>query len=160
MKRALSLIACGVVAISALTASLASAAPKRPPEPAPHVRGSKVSPPPAWIETASASHWLAYSSYCWTRNRAAVCADFIPPPMRVKELARLELRRGETVRFHLGFQPTAVSISFFVKGKLGRQIRLAAKQDPAWKATVGGVLLLEARVGGGDASYAAVVTLR
>ncbi len=160
MKRTLAIVACVVFATSYGAASLASPARSRPSKPAPHVRGAKVSPPPAWIETASGSYWLAYSSYCWTRGRAAVCADFIPPPRRVKELPRIKHGPGESVRFHLGFKPNTVSIGFFVNGKLGRPTQLAARQDPAWRATVGGVLLLQARTRGSDASYAAVITFR
>src|SRR5712691_11284051 len=148
MKRTLAIVACVVFATSYGAASLASPARSRPSKPAPHVRGAKVSPPPAWIETASGSYWLAYSSYCWTQRRAAVCADFIPPPLRVKELPRIKLRHGESVRFHLSFNPTTVSIGFFVNGKLGRLTKLTASRDPAWKATAGGILLLQARIPG------------
>ena len=80
--------------------------------------------------------------------------------MRVKELPRITLGRGEKVRFHLGFKPVSVQIGFFVNGKLGRLTKLTARQVPAWKATTRGILLLQARIRGSDASYAAVITFR
>jgi hypothetical protein len=133
---------------------VAVAAPNDPPpEPGP------ASPPPAWVDTAKGDHWLAYSGYCWTGPEGsepiAACVDFIPPDMR-PELPVLKLRRGEVVRFHLGFTPTKLSVQI---GK--RSFRLAATEAPTWRVRgKGTVVILSAEAESGSASYVARVRIK
>jgi hypothetical protein len=112
--------------------------------------GEASGPPPAWIETATGDRWLAFSSFCWKTT----CVDFLPPEMR-PELPRLTVRRGESVRFHLGFVPRAVTVTAG-----GKTARLAARRIASWRAPKGGIVVVNARGTGGSASYVARLTLR
>src|SRR6266849_6917428 len=85
----------------ALTVPAALAWPGRPGVPPP-----KGAPPPAWIETSAKSAWLAYGSYCWK----TACVDMIPPQSR-PDLPAFGVKRGGTVRVHLGFTAKSVSVS-------------------------------------------------
>jgi hypothetical protein len=69
----------------------------------------KGGPPPAWLQTESGSHWLGFSTYCWTTS----CADYIAPSCDAEHVPTLELRKGEVVRLHLGFKPKEVSLVYF-----------------------------------------------
>jgi hypothetical protein len=135
-----------------------AAAAAAPTDPAP--TAGAVSPPPAWVETATRDRWLAFSSFCWTgtegSNPPALCVDFIPPSMR-DDVPRISLRRGQVVRFHLGFTPAEVSATV---GK--KTYRLHPRQVAAWRVRgKGGTLLLAARAeSGGDASYVARIRIR
>jgi hypothetical protein len=112
---------------------------KAPPDP-PTL--DRPGPPPAWVETANGSMWLAYSSYCWS----TVCADYIHSCTMKPEPPVVRVEKGEMVRFHLGFEPSEVSI-------LG--VKLDASRAPAWRAARDGLVVLAARGDGGSASYAA-----
>ena len=142
-----------VGALAALGGVAAAMPGGPPPEPGP------ASPPPAWIDSAKGDHWLAYSSYCWTAGEGsdpvAACVDFIPPEMR-SELPSLRLRRGELVRFHLGFTPTEVSIQV---GK--RSFSLAATADPTWRVRgKGKFATLSVQAEGGSASYVTQIRIK
>jgi hypothetical protein len=117
-----------------------------PPGPLPK-RGSR--PPPAWLEKPGTDRWLAYSSYCWTSGGTGMCADFIAPQLRT-DLPRIRVTRGTSVRFHLGFRPTSLTLA-----RIGGRIwRLPAAAVPPWRSAGRGVYLLQAYVLGGDAGYA------
>lgn len=122
----------------------------QPAPPPPQVEGVSEAPPPAWIETSRGGRWLAYSTFCWT----TACVDFVPPSMR-DDLPRVVVRRGEVVRFHLGFEPRSLSV------RVGsRLFRLRPARTSSWRAVSGGLLLLEAEHARGDASYVARVRVR
>jgi len=104
-------------------------------------------PPPAWIETAEGSRRLAFSSYCWRFGDTGLCADYVqrscgkkghPPIVRVVE--------GEAVRFHLGYEPSEVSVN--MEG-------IDASREPEWRVTHDGALALFTKGSPGDASYVA-----
>ena len=122
--------------------------PTKPPPKPPNAGG----PPPAWIQTRAKSAWLAYGSYCWK----TACVDMIPPQSR-PDLPALGVKRGGTVRVHLGFTAKSVSVSLdkrAVRAKLEATRRIAS-----WSATRGGVLTVFARAAG-DASYVARLRIR
>jgi len=134
------------VTLLLVQAATSPAVPKPPP---PKVSGAASSPPPAWIETTAGDRWLAFGSYCWK----TLCADFIPPEMR-PELPRITLRRGETVRFHVGFAPRSLTL-----GVGGKTFKLAARRVSSWRAVRGGLATLHARAASGSASYVARLRL-
>lgn len=98
--------------------------------------------------------WLGYSSFCWSSRRQSRCVDFIGPERR-RDVPRLGVRAGERVRFHLAF---AARAAFLVVGRSRVQRRLGAGRSFGWRvAGAGTVTLLAYRVGGGDASYVAIL---
>jgi hypothetical protein len=114
-------------------------------------------PPPAWVETEGGSIWLAYSTYCW----GSTCADFVAPSCAGDTSApRVELRRGETVRFHLGFDPGEASLTFFPEGGEPDGVTLDPSRTPAWQADRAGAFTVFAGGDGRDASYAGCAVLR
>jgi hypothetical protein len=112
-------------------------------------------PPPAWVETESGSYWLVYSGYCWGPRcvkHGAVLLDVKVP--------RVQVRRGEVVRFHLGFQPRRVTLSF----DRGRIVRLRPERTMSWRVERGGIAYLQTYTARGEkpagsVGYAAVFTL-
>jgi hypothetical protein len=143
---ALVLAGCGSAQSSEPASEPPAEAPAKPVGPPP-----KGGPPPAWVETAGGSFWLAYSSYCWERT----CVDMLAPDART-DLPRIVVRAGETVRFHLGFRAREAVLRFVASGAAEESVRL----DPillGWRAHRGGVVWLFTRPAraGGDASYVA-----
>jgi hypothetical protein len=135
------LIAALAIAVpSALAwAGRPSAAPPKAPNPG--------APPPAWIETKAKSAWLAYGSYCWK----TACVDMIPPNTR-PDLPAFAVKRGATVRVHLGFAAKSITVS--IGNTTIRPALDATKRIASWKDTRGGILTVSARAAG-DASYVA-----
>ena len=131
------------IAIAALIAPLAVAIGK---------------PPPAWVVTSGGRVQLGYSSSCWTTGQQSSCADFAAPHCRGPGAAPVvRVRRGELLRFELGFAPRTVSVSL---GR-GKTHKLAAVRHPSWRATQAGALILFADAKtNGDASYAACIVFR
>lgn len=123
----------------------------KPPRNPPVLRGENGRPPPAWIETARGRQWLGYSSFCWGRT----CADYIPPRCGDPRTPTLRMGRGDLVRFHLGFEPTEVSIQ---RG-LHSPAPLKTSPAPTWRVRAAGTFRLFARAKspGGNASYVACV---
>ena len=111
-----------------------------------------MAPPAAWVDAPAADRWLEYSTYCWT----AMCADYINPEMR-DDLPRIAARRGQVVRFQLGFTPTTLTLRVGAKS-----YELKPKQRAAWRVRgKGGVLVLFATAeGSGDASYVGKLRVR
>src|SRR5215831_18182394 len=71
-----------------------------------------IKPPAAHVVTSTGRHQLGYSSYCWTAKKRSVCADSIAPHCKgVAAAPMIRVRRGERVRFELGFVPRSVSLS-------------------------------------------------
>jgi hypothetical protein len=124
-----------------------------PSSPAPSVwRG--VGPPPAWVETERGSFWLGYNGYCWK----ALCIK--GGPTGRGELPPVVVRRGEVVRFHLGFRPRRVSLSM----SRGAPRRLEPARTMSWRVERGGFVSLLAYTARGEpagssAGYFAVFKL-
>ncbi len=139
-----------VVASFAVAGSEAVPAAAPPRDPPPTLEKLKE-PPPAWVETSRGSRWLGYSSFCW----GTTCADFVPPRCGdERHTPTLRLRRGEGVRFHLGFSPSDVGL----RGPDRRQHRFGTTRTPEWRFTNVGTFSLFARSKSrGDASYVACV---
>lgn len=135
------------LAIAAPTALAWPGRPAKPPPKPPNAGG----PPPAWIESQAKSAWLAYGSYCW----ATTCVDMIPPQSR-PNLPAFVVRRGRTIRLHLGFAAKSVSVS--IDTRAVRAEVNVTKRIISWNATRGGVLTVFARAAG-DASYVARLRL-
>ena len=131
---------------------LPAAAQARPAPPAPeHPRGA---PPPAWIETARAERWLAYSSYCWTTPTSGLCADYVDP-FRRTDLPRFVVKRGEVVRIHLAFVPTE---AFVTVGR--RTVALEPSRVLEVDVRRGGVLVVHVYGAKGDAGYVGRLVVR
>lgn len=141
--------ACAVAAFGAAlaVAACASAGPAAPKPPPPRVIDVRNPPPPAWIETGRGDYWLAFHDFCWF----TACADYKPPGER-KDLPRIAVKRGETVRFHLRFTPTRIRLEV---GAL--TFRLKPQRVASWRVRGGGIAILEvsAPLPFGRASYAA-----
>lgn len=106
-------------------------------------------PPPAWIETEGGSYWLAHASYCWR----AQCADYVGIADR-DDVPTVRVRKGEVVRFHLGFDPRELSVS--LEGSNVSKT-LAPGRVAEWTVPGSGGVWLFAQAapgqGGADASY-------
>ena len=125
-----------------------STSPPKPPNPG--------GPPAAWIETQSKSAWLAFGSYCWTTGGVGACVDLIPPQSR-PGLPVFRVKRGRTVRVHLGFGAKSASVS--VGARVVRTRLAASRRILSWSARRGGILTVFARPSAGDASYVAHLRL-
>ncbi len=122
----------------------------RPASPAPKL--DIDGPPPAWIETGSGSFWLAYATFCWT----TACADYIAPVCGDERHApTIVVRRGEVVRFHLGFDPEArVALRLFKGRKDVVELHLPSQRTPTWEVERAGPFWIDAaKAGVGSASY-------
>lgn len=133
----------------------ADGAARRPTSPPPST-GLYDGPPPAWVETSAGSVWLAFASYCWE----TVCADAMPPRCGTAHAAEIEVAPREGLVFHLGFEPTAVTLRFFGDpadgSALEGEVLLETRRDPVWEIDRDGpVWLSAAGADGRDASYAA-----
>ena len=126
----------------------AAAGPKGPP---PRVSGVSSAPPPAWVETQAGDHWLAFFGYCWSTT----CLDSRPVEQRT-DIPRISVTKGEVVRFHLGFEPTSLSL------KVGsRTYPLRAGRVSTWRVRGGsGTAFLNARGEAGSAGYVAHLLVR
>jgi hypothetical protein len=127
-----------------------------PSSPPPTLTDVSSAPPPAWVETEGGKYWLGFSTYCWE----STCADYVAPECSSKHVPTIAVRRGETVRFHLGFQPTRLSIEFFRRTEPTGREKLEPSQAASWAVPHGGVIWLSADVERGDASYVACFRLR
>ena len=131
------------------------ASPAGPPDAPPERPGE--GPPPAWVETEGGSIWLAYSTYCW----GSTCADFAAPSCGGEPPApRVELRRGETVRIHLDFDPGEALLTFFPEGGEPDGVTLDPSRTPTWRADRAGAFTVFAGGEGRDASYAGCAVLQ
>lgn len=102
-----------------LVAGLATAAPKDPAPPQPLT----VAPPPAWVEAPRGDSWLAYSTFSWNGFSLEIKQPLDPPTLIV--------RRGQTLRFHLGFKPTSALPPFLDVGPATFQLTFS--QTPSWR---------------------------
>jgi hypothetical protein len=116
-------------------------------------------PPKAWVVTSTGRHQLGYSSYCWNRGGEGLCADYAAPKCKGPAAApTIFVRRGERVRFELGFTPRSVSVSV---GRDGTAHDFVPTRHPTWRVTRAGPLSLFADAKtNGDASYVACIVFR
>jgi hypothetical protein len=116
-------------------------------------------PPKAWVVTSSGRHQLGYSTFCWTRGGESLCADHAAPTCKRTpgEAPKILIRRGERIRFELGFAPRTVTVAV---GR-GPARKLVPTRHPTWRATRAGPLVLFADAKtNGDASYVACIVFR
>lgn len=140
---------CAVLAAAA-AATVTVAAHAAPPVGPPPSAGNLKTPPPAWVETERGSRWLGFSTFCWVSG----CADYIRPRCGDEHTPTLRLRRGERVRFHVGFAPKEVSLTAGNQ----RVYNFKPERIVAWRSTSTGAFSLFIRAKrGGDASYVACV---
>jgi hypothetical protein len=145
IRVAIALIAAALLAPAALAwPGKPAKVPPKPPNPG--------APPPAWIETQSRSTWLAYGSYCWRTT----CVDMIPPQTR-PDLPLVAVKRGRTVRVHLGFSVRSARVS--LGGRVVRASLDVTRRVVSWQAARGGIVTVFARPEAGDASYHARLRL-
>ncbi|WP_147281348.1 hypothetical protein [Gaiella occulta] len=137
------------IVVALVTAAIAAAAgpPSTPPS---RVVGAATSPPPAWVETAHSSSWLAFSSFCWRTS----CVDFIPPSAR-SDVPRLAVRPGEQVRFHFGFRPRQTLLR-----RQSRTFVLTPARTTGWRVATLGLVTITVRSRSGTASYIARLVAR
>jgi hypothetical protein len=64
-------------------------------------------PPPAWVETSAGPMWLSLGSYCWDGS----CFDILRATCDDTSVPAVVVATGETVRFHLAFDPTSAELS-------------------------------------------------
>ncbi len=146
-----------LLALLSLTVALVGCGGTAPPAERPQglaPGSSEKTPPPAWIETNAGSHWLGYSTYCWSHpegtTRAGVCVDFVAPACSAPGVPDIPVHQGELVRAHLGFRPTEASVGY-EPGAGG--LPLAPAKVLEWHMARHGVFSLFLRVSGGDATY-------
>jgi hypothetical protein len=112
-------------------------------------------PPPAWVHTGDDAVWLAYSTYCWK----TACADYVETRCGERRIPTVVVQPGETVLFHLDFNPKSVSLVLdgpenHSEGVGAAHAPLAAARTVEWKAYRDGpVTLVAIPSGSGDASY-------
>jgi hypothetical protein len=147
---AITLSGCGA------TAERDQAAPSSSPStPSPEL--PQEGPPPAWIETEQGAFWLGYSTYCWGN----MCADYVAPRCGdEKFVPTIVVTPGETVRFHLGFEPREITLTQPLPlMEPGDSVALPSARKTTWRVDREGVVTLFARAapdqGGADASYVA-----
>jgi len=142
-----------LAAVIALVAAVAGWAwPGPPTSAAPKL--AQPGPPPAWVESATVSRWLAFSSYCWQTS----CVDMLPPATR-PDLPLLKTRPNQLLRFHLRFAPARAQLTV-LNGGTYKQYRLQPGRVLTWRAAKGGVLSLDVRAATGSASYVIRLVLR
>lgn len=141
--------------VAAVCVPAALAWPGRPAGPAP-TPPNPGAPPPAWIETAQKSAWLAYGSYCWGGSGRAACVDMLPVQTR-PDLPLVRAARRATLRIHLALRNPKTTLT--VAGKPVRIKVDATRRIVSWQATGGGILQLSVRAAGGTASYVARLRL-
>jgi hypothetical protein len=141
----------GGFAVGGSSGEQSSSAAARPSSRPPPV--SRVGPPPAWVETERGSFWLGYAGDCWKD----LCIK--SGPTRRGDLPPVIVRKGEVVRFHLGFRPRRVLLAV---GRSGG-VRLVPARTIRWRIERAGrvsLLAYSAREGpGGSAGYFAVFRL-
>jgi hypothetical protein len=107
-------------------------------------------PPPAWVEKEAGASWLGYSTFCWKN----LCADAAQPACGSEGVPSLEVRRGERVRYHLGFEPQGdVTLNAF-GGPSPRSRTIGSGREGGWTVDDDGAFaIFSAAQAGGDASY-------
>ena len=143
------------LAMFAVLALATGAVGARPPGKPPRVSGVTVAPPPAWVETGGRARWLTFGSYCWY----TACVDMLPPASR-PDLPVLRLPAEGSVRIHLAFRPSSLSVRILTGAKLGPLVKLPARAVVDWHADRAGVAVIEARGHRGSASYLLRLTPR
>jgi hypothetical protein len=143
----LGLVAALVVALGGCGGS--DPAPAGAPTERPPAAGEQA-PPPAWLETESGPRWLGYSTFCWKN----LCADAAAPRCDSEWVPSIPVRRGERVRYHLGFEPQGdVAMNTF-EAASPRSGTVGSGREGAWTVEDEGPFAIFAYAqAGGDASY-------
>jgi hypothetical protein len=110
-------------------------------------------PEPAWIETPSASEWMAYGNYCWND----VCVDILQATCDDTAVPRLELRSGEPVRFHLPFEPATAELTLGASTSRPEVVKLEPAGVIEWQGDYDGLLWLALTAAEGEVAYQACV---
>lgn len=132
------------------TATTTPVEPGAPTEPPPDESGPN-DPPPAWFESSAGKVWLGYGSYCW----ASLCVDKVQASCDDASTPTAQATQGETVRFHLRFRPTEVTLA--VEDRQPQ--RLPNRRTIPWGADASGLMQLFVRTRGGDVTYVACLTI-
>lgn len=151
VRLSLALVVCAVLALTVAPSTVS--APRSPP-PVP-IKPNDPAPPPAWVSAGKTQKWLEYLDYCWPVDDQRYCAglDGIP------DTARVVVREGAKVSFHVGFRPTRVELEFPRygprNGGLRRLWELAPARTTSWRARDdrGGYAILETRLPGAACTY-------
>ena len=139
-------VAAGFAVAAATIAGTAQATPPGPPPAA-----GRGGPPPAWIEATGASHWLAFSGYCWN----SACARPRSPSTRT-DLPVVRIAPGRTARIHFGFAARSIGVS--VLGARGNA-PLRAGRIVSWRVARKGISVISATAPGhGTVSYVVVIS--
>ena len=99
-----------------------------------------LAPPPAYATVGGKQHRLGQGSYCWSR----VCADYAAPRCGDGRTPTIVARKGQLVRFRVGFRATELSLTFLPPRASPRPVELSTR-SPSWRVSRGGVFLLFAR---------------
>ena len=125
-------------------------------------------PPPAWVETASGSHWLYTLPYSYWRDGECPAIDGTVVPAPSTPLPVVNVRRGEKVIFHLDYTPDRVELRTldeelvrqfwqgrgFPREDAWRRFSLPASASVSWEMEGrDSLVLLTASVSGRDDAY-------
>lgn len=113
----------------------------------PAPKSARSGPPPAWIETSAGRTWLGFSSWCWRHGDTGGCVDALAPRCGQTGVPGIHVRKGETVRAHLGYTPTEASV-----GEAAKPAELSGRLV-SWRFAQAGPFSLFTRGDRGDASY-------
>lgn len=139
-----------VVAVVAVAVMLAAGnAGATPPGPPP--TAGPGGPPPAWVEQAKVSRWLAFSGYCWN----STCVRPRSPATRT-DLPGLRLAARRSVQLHFGFAARAITVSTLGSSKVST---LPAGRLVSWRIARKGISVISATAPGhGTVSYAVAIS--
>ena len=126
------------------------AIPAERPSAAPPSHVGRNGPPPAWVETEQGSFWLSYSGFCWGNRCVKQGGVLLDSPV-----SRIVVRRGEVVRFHLGFEPRRVTLAVGP----ARGVRLQPARTMSWQVDRGGVVSRQVYAARGSVGYVATFAL-
>jgi hypothetical protein len=119
--------------------------------PGPRPTAAPGAPPPAWVEAAKVSRWLAFSGYCWN----STCVRPRSPATRT-DLPMLRVPARGSVRLHFGFPARSISVSVLGSPKVSA---LPAGRLVSWRIARKGISVISATAPGhGTVSYAVVIS--
>ena len=112
-----------------------------------------ATPPPAYVIVDGVRRRLAQSSFCWRTT----CADFVQARCGDGRTPTVRVRRGQRVRFRLGFDPTDVRLTYTGRLEVIYRVRFAPRRTVTWRVRLFAgrdEYVLFARAPLGDTSYA------
>lgn len=111
-------------------------------------------PPPAWIETPSAAEWMAYGRYAW----GGLSLEIAQPTCDDSAVPQLELGAGESVRFHLQFEPLTAELTLGADRGRAEVVTLDPGRTIEWQGEYDGHLWLALTAPEGEVAYQACVS--